>query len=94
MNFHSADEARLFYISSQETQDIEHNIWFHKAFYRMKIHFRSYILYSVTCLNRIPMGPNILSGLDRIRITQTCLFLKNFCIVVALIIKCAYYWMD
>ena len=31
------------------------------------------------------MGPNILSGLDRIRITQTRLFVKNFCIVVALI---------
>ena len=28
------------------------------------------------------MGPNILSGLDRIRITQTRLFVKNFCIVV------------
>ena len=40
--------------------------------------------YSVTCLNRIPMGPNILSGLDMIRITQTRLFVKNFCIVVAL----------
>ena len=40
------------------------------------------------------MGPNILSGLDRIRITQTRLFLKNFCIVVALIIKSVYYWMD
>ena len=38
------------------------------------------------------MGPNILSGLDRIRITQTRLLVKNFCIVVALIIKCAYYW--
>ena len=34
------------------------------------------------------MGPNILSGLDRIRITQTRLFGKNFCIVVALIIVC------
>ena len=33
--------------------------------------------YSVTCLNRIPMGPNILSGLDRIRITQTRIF-ENF----------------
>ena len=33
------------------------------------------------------MGPNILSGLDRIWITQTRLFMKNFCIVVALIIK-------
>ena len=40
------------------------------------------------------MGPNILSGLDRIRITQTRLFVKNFCFVVALMIKCAYYWMD
>ena len=40
------------------------------------------------------MGPNILSGLDMIRITQTRLFVKNLCIVVALIIKCAYYWMD
>ena len=50
--------------------------------------------YSVTCLNRIQMGPNILSGLDRIRITQTGLFVKNFCIVVTLIIKCAYYWID
>ena len=28
------------------------------------------------------MGPNILSGLDRIRITQTRLFVKNVCIVV------------
>ena len=35
--------------------------------------------YSVTCLNRITMGPNILSCLDRIRITQTRLFMKNFC---------------
>ena len=43
-------------------------------------------IYSITCLNRIPMGLNILSGLDRIRITQTCLFVNNFCIVVALII--------
>ena len=40
------------------------------------------------------MGPNILSGLDRIRITQTHLFVKNFCIEVALIIKYAYYWME
>ena len=39
------------------------------------------------------MGPKFLSGLDRIRITQTPIFVKNFCIVVALIIKCAYYWM-
>ena len=51
-------------------------------------------MYSVTCLNRIPMGPNILSGLDRIRITQTHFFLKNLCILVALILKYAYYWMD
>ena len=34
--------------------------------------------YSVTCPNRIPMGPNILSGLDRIRITQTRLFIEEF----------------
>ena len=40
------------------------------------------------------MEPNILSDLDRIQITQTRLFVKNFCIVVALIIKCDYYWMD
>ena len=42
------------------------------------------------------MGPNVLSGLDRIRITQTRLFVKNFCIVtvVALIIKRAYYLID
>ena len=40
------------------------------------------------------MGPNILSGLDRIRITQTHLFVKNFCIVAALIIKNAYHWME
>ena len=51
-------------------------------------------IYSITCLNRIPMGPKFLSGLDRIRITQTPIFVKNFCIVVDLIIKCAYYWMD
>ena len=40
------------------------------------------------------MGENILSGLDRIRITQTRLFVKNFCMVVALIINYASYWMD
>ena len=51
-------------------------------------------IYSVISLNRIQMGPNILSGVDRIRITQTCLFMENFSIEVALIIKCAYYWMD
>ena len=61
-------------------------------FYCSWKHLKS--MYSVTCLNRIPTAPNILSGLDRIRITQTRLFMKNFCIVVALIIKCAYYWMD
>ena len=50
--------------------------------------------YSITCLNRIPMETKFLSGLDRIRITQTLIFVKNFCIVVALIMKCAYNWMD
>ena len=35
------------------------------------------------------MGPNILSGLDRIRITRTRVYVKKFCIVVALIIKFA-----
>ena len=64
-----------------------------RTFYLNKIE-ECIVIYSVTCLNRIPMGPNILSGLDRIRITQTHLFVKNFCIVVALIIECAYYWME
>ena len=35
-------------------------------------------MYSVTCLNWIPMGPSILFGVDRIWITQARLFVKKF----------------